>query len=119
MELFTKKEILHNFPYEGLSVTVDKTTTGTEVVNGRKILRAGAVLVGVGGSNLKDRSRKVTQAAADATAADGILLHDVDVTDEDAVVSMVIKGTVRADRVANYADTLDAALPNITFITGV
>lgn len=118
MELFTKKEILHNFPYEGLSVTVDKATTGTELVDGRKILRAGTILAGVGGSNLKDRSLKV-QKAPDATAADGILLHDVDLTDEDAVVSMVIKGTVRADRVVDYADTLDALLPNITFIQGV
>lgn len=118
MELFTKKEILHNFPYEGLSVTVDKTTTGTETVDGRKILRAGTILVGAGGSNLKDRKRKVKKAT-DETAADGILLHDVDVTDEDAVVSMIIKGTVRADRVAGYTDALDALLPNITFIKGV
>lgn len=119
MEIFTKKEILHNFPYEGISVTVDKATEGTELVDGRKILRAGAILGGSSASIFKDRKQKVVKTTAAGEIVDGILLHDVDVTDEDAVVSMVIKGTVRADRVLEYDAALDAKLPNIHFVTGV
>ena len=48
-------EILHNTPYEAISVLVDKTTTGTVVENGRTVLKAGAILSGVGGSIFEDR----------------------------------------------------------------
>ena len=44
--IFNEKEILHNLDYEAISVTVDKTTTGTVDEGGRKILKAGTFLAG-------------------------------------------------------------------------
>lgn len=118
MKVQTSQEILHNLPYEAISVTVDATTEGTEIVNGRKLLKAGTVLYGDGGSIFEDRTRKVKKAAAN-TAADGILLYDVDLTDGDAAVALVYRGTVRSDRVVGYTSELDSALPQIKFVAGV
>ncbi|EKB54468.1 hypothetical protein [Facklamia hominis] len=114
---FTSKEILHNLPYTALTVTVDKTTTGTVDEKGRKILPAGTVVFGDGASVFKDRTKKVKKSTGEE--ADGIILHDVDVTDGDKEVAMVYQGTVRSDRVIDYADTIDKALPQIKFIKGI
>ena len=90
--LFNNAEILHNTPYEAISVLDDKTTTGTVVESGRTILKAGAILSGVGGSIFEDRTKKVKVETnpSEATYVDGILLYDVDVTEKDAVASLVL-----------------------------
>jgi len=119
---FGNAEILHNTPYEAISVLVDKTTTGTVVENGRTVLKAGAILSGVGGSIFEDRTKKVKVETnqSEATYIDGILLYDVDVTDKDAVASLVYRGTLREDKIG--ADTVDAnvkaKLPHIQFVKG-
>lgn len=115
---FGEKEILHNYDYEAISVTVDKTTTGTVVENGRTLLKAGTPLFGDGASIWTDRTKKVKKAAAN-TDVDGILLHDIDLTDGDAVTAMVYRGTVRSDRVIGYTTDLDTALKHIQFVAGV
>lgn len=97
--LGTGKNILHNLPYESISVTVDKASTGTELVNGRKILPAGTLLGGVGGSIFDDRSRKATATTGASGNVDGITLNAIDLTVDDQAVAMVYRGTVRADRV--------------------
>lgn len=115
----TELQILHNLDYHAISVTVDKSTSGTVVENGRKILKAGAILGGVSASVFTDRKQKVAQTTPAGETVDGILQHDVDVTDQDAVVSMIYQGTVRSDRVAGYEATLDAKLPQIKFVNGI
>ncbi|MBS4462824.1 MULTISPECIES: hypothetical protein [unclassified Facklamia] len=120
--LGTQKEILHNLPFEALSVTVDKSTTGTKTINGRKMLLAGTIVAGDGVSVFENRAKKVKTVTTPATAEriDGILLHDVDVTEGDATASMVFRGTVREDKIGN--GTVDAnvktKLPHIVFIKG-
>ena len=120
--LFNNAEILHNTPYEAISVLVDKTTTGTVIENGRTILKAGAILSGDGASIFEDRTKKVKVETKPSEAAyvDGILLYDVDVTEKDAVASLVYRGTLREDKIGS--GTVDAnvksKLSHIQFVKG-
>ena len=122
-QLFTTQEILHNLPYEAISVTVDKATTGTVVENGRKVLKDGTLLAGDGASIFEDRTKKVKKLTGDATATyvDGILLYDVDVTDGDATASCVYRGTVREDRCSGGSvdANVKVKLAHIQFVKGV
>ena len=119
---FGNTEILHNTPYEAISVLVDKTTTGTVTENGRTVLKAGAILSGDGASIFADRTKKVKVETnpSEATYVDGILLYDVDVTEKDAVASLVYRGTLREDKIGS--GTVDAnvkaKLPHIQFVKG-
>ncbi|CRH93182.1 Uncharacterised protein [Chlamydia trachomatis] len=119
MKIGGEKEILHNLPYEAISVTVDKTTEGTILEDGKKILKAGTIVAGDGASIFDDRTKKVKKVTSGASKADGITLHDVDLTKGNAVVALVYAGTVRSDRVAEFAEETKAALPRIQFVKGV
>ena len=65
----------------------------------------------------EDRSKKVK---ANATAPDGVLLYDADVTEGDAVASLVYRGTLRADKVngGTVSDAIKGKLPHIQFVKG-
>lgn len=117
-KLFGNAEILHNLPYEAISVTVDKSTTGTVDENARKILKAGALLAGDGASIFADRSKKVK---ANTEGPDGVLLYDVDVTEGDATASLVYRGTLREDKVngGTVPEGAKTALKHIQFVKGV
>lgn len=121
--LFNVAEILHNLPYEAISATLDATTTGTVIENGRKVLKAGTILAGDTTSIFKDRTKKVKAVATVSTATfiDGILLYDADVTDGDAIVPVVYRGTIREDKLTggSLADSGKALLPHIQFVKGV
>ena len=122
--IFNEKEILHNLDYEAISVTVDKTTTGTVDEGGRKILKAGTFLAGDGKSIFEDRTKKVKKLTNDAAATyvDGVALHDVDLTDGDAVVACVFKGTLREDKCNSGAAVegkVKEKLNLIKFVKGV
>lgn len=117
MKFGISKNILHNMPYESISVTVSKDTTGTEMINNRKVLPAGTVLAGVDGSVFDDETQaRLAVKATGEAVADGITLNDVDVTDRDGSVALVFRGTVYADKIVDYADTLKAQLPGIKFV---
>ncbi|XHX28090.1 head decoration protein [Streptococcus dysgalactiae subsp. equisimilis] len=120
----TSKEILHNLPYEAISVTLDSNEIG------KKVVPAGTILAGVLKSVFKDRTQKVKEVKngdlASAKHVDGILLTDVDLTNGDATGSCVYRGTVNADKLAdtsiaenakNYEE-LAKKLPHIQFIKG-
>ena len=117
-KLFGNAEILHNSPYEAISVTVDKSTTGTVDENARKILKAGTLLAGDGASIFADRSKKVK---ANTEAPDGVLLYDVDITEGDATASLVYRGTLREDKVngGTVPEGAKTALKHIQFVKGV
>ena len=117
MKLFASKNILHNMPYEAISVTVKQDATGTETIDGRNILKAGALLVGDGGSAFDDRELLVTTTDG-AEGVDGILLNDIDLTDKDAVAAMVYRGTVREELVngGDVSEAVKDALHLIKFV---
>ncbi|EOZ4442357.1 TPA: head decoration protein [Streptococcus pyogenes] len=117
----TSKEILHNLPYEAISVTLDSSELD------EKIIKAGAVLAGKEKSVFEDRTQKVKEVKNGEISSEnnicGILLTDVDLTNGDAVGSCVYRGTINADKLAdpsiaeNYKD-LKEKLPHIQFIEG-
>lgn len=85
---------------------------------GRKIIKAGTP---VGGSTdvLTNRQTVLSQST---TAAQGILLHDVDVTDGDTNATLVLKGQVdllKLDAsVVTLVTTAKSQLKNIIFMNG-
>lgn len=100
-------QILFNVQNQmSVGVKIAKNFAGAVTENGRKIVKAGYPLAG----DLTDRSENFDAAETDletgTTSCDGILLHDVDVTDSDANCSLLIWGFVNLDRV----DATTAAL---------
>ena len=118
MKLFASKNILHNSPYEAITVTVKQGAASTEVIDGRNILKAGALLVGDGGSIFDDRELLVAPTDGVEGGVDGILLNDVDVTDKDAVAALVYRGTVREELVngGEVSEAVKDALHLIKFV---
>ncbi|HEN2461033.1 TPA: head decoration protein [Streptococcus agalactiae] len=117
----TSKEILHNLPYEAISVTLDAN------VFGKGLASAGTVLAGDGASVFKDRTKKVKPVrnaeVSGADHIDGILLTDVDLSKGDATGALVYRGTVNSDKLvdqelAKDTSTLATKLPHIVFVKG-
>lgn len=89
-------QILFNVQNQmSVGIKLAKNFSGAVTENGRKIVKAGTPLSG----DLTTRNTAFV-AAADTTApAVGILLHDVDVTDNDANATLLIWGFVNLSRV--------------------
>ena len=87
-------QILYNvFQQMSVSIKIGKGFAGAVTENGRKIVKAGTPLTG----DLTNRAVAFTAAGADN--AKGVLLHDVDVTEQDANATLLIWGFVNLDRV--------------------
>ena len=87
-------QILFNVQNQmSVGVKIAQNFSGAVTENGRKIVKAGTPLTG----DLTDRS--VAFTAATDSAAVGVLLHDVDVTDADANCTLLIWGFVNLDRI--------------------
>lgn len=100
--LAAPQQILFNVQNQmSVPILVDKTMASV-TVDGRKVVKAGTPLSG----DLTARGTAF-KAAADATApAVGVLLHDVDITDNNANGTLLIWGFVNLDRL----DSATAAL---------
>ena len=100
--LAAPQQILFNVQNQmSVSVLVDSTMASV-TVDGRKVVKAGTPLNG----DLTARGTAF-KAAADTTApAVGVLLHDVDITDNNANGTLLIWGFVNLDRL----DSATAAL---------
>lgn len=122
MELTTKsygapKDILYILDdYTAITVNVSATgvTAGTD---GRKIVPAGTVIGGV----LADPTEAAVAAAGGsgegAVAAEGVLMHDVDVTAGDALGTMIVRGVLDGTKLpANITANQKATLPMITVV---
>lgn len=86
--------------------------------NGRKIIKAGSA---IGGSTNVLMNRQTALAkVADATAQ-GLLLHDVDVTDGNGNGTILIAGYVDVNKIAEDtipAEEVQTALSRIVFMKG-
>ena len=100
--LAAPQQILFNVQNQmSVPILVDKTMASV-TVDGRKVVKAGTPLNG----DLTARGTAF-KAAADSTApAVGVLLHDVDITDNNANGTLLIWGFVNLDRL----DSATAAL---------
>lgn len=92
--LATPQQILFNVQNQmSVPILVDKTMASV-TVDGRKVVKAGTPLSG----DLTARNTAF-KAAVDTTApAVGVLLHDVDITDNNANGTLLIWGFVNLDR---------------------
>ena len=92
--LAAPQQILFNVQNQmSVPILVDKTMASV-TVDGRKVVKAGTPLSG----DLTARGTAF-KAAADTTApAVGVLLHDVDITDNNANGTLLIWGFVNLDR---------------------
>lgn len=105
-----------------IEVTIDKDTTGTELDNGRKMLRAGNPIGTIGADMLADKTAKGSfiNDGTNGGQVRGILIHDIDLTDGvDVKATMLVEGLVND---GNLPVTYDAAViaalsPKITFVT--
>lgn len=113
----TAKDILYLLDdYTAIAVNVSATgvTAGTD---GKKIVPAGTVIGGV----LEDPTQAAVAAAGGsgegAVAAEGVLMHDVDVTDGDALGTMIIRGVLDGTKLpANITAAQKATLPMIVVV---
>lgn len=114
-EISVSQEILYDSHYKAVPVTIDAEQV--DAVDGRKIVPAGTLILGVGGSVFDDRSRKAQPTTASGEI-DGVLLHDVDVTHGDAGGSLVYAGSVWANKVQpSVTANVKSKLNQIKFIT--
>lgn len=113
-----KNQILFAVEHQvSMGIVVD-TTCGV-VENGRKIAKAGTPVTG----NLDERTTAFTPAVTTTGASNavGILLHDVDVTDDDNNGTVLLFGFVNTNRIdettkAKITTEVKAALPMIKFV---
>lgn len=114
-EIGVTKEILYDSRYKAIPVTIDAEQV--DAVDGKKIVEAGALILGVDGSVFDDRSSKAQPTTASGEI-DGVLLYDVDVTHGDATGSLVYAGSVWANKVEPSVTTnVKTKLNQIKFIT--
>lgn len=97
------------------------TNTGIDAdAEGRKILKAGTP-VGGGTNVLMNRQTVLTKQTG--ANAQGVVLHDVDVTAGQANATLVIEGVIDYEKVdedvqALYTSTVLGAMPKITIMKG-
>ena len=88
--------------------------------DGRKIIKAGSA---VGGTTSVLTSRQTAlQKTTTATQAQGVLLHDLDVTDGDANGTMLVFGFIDLNKIdtdAQPASDVQEALTKITFMKSI
>ena len=112
-----KNQILFAVEHQvSMGIVVDTTCGVAE--NGRKIAKAGTPVTG----NLDERTTAFTPAVtSEASNAVGILLHDVDVTDDDNNGTVLLFGFVNTNRIdettkAKITAEVKDALPMIKFV---
>lgn len=97
------------------------TNTGVDAnSDGKKILKAGTP---VGGSTNVLMNRQTVLTKQTGANAQGVLLHDVDVTAGQANATLVIEGVIDYEKVdedvqALYTGTVTGAMPKITIMKG-
>ena len=117
-------QILFNVePQVSVGIVVDDSVQATANSLGKKIVKAGTPITG----SLDARTTAFTAAATSGTTGNeksnavGILLHDVDVTDDDNNGTVLLFGFVNTNRIdettkAKITAEVKAALPMIKFV---
>ena len=105
-----------------LAFTISAIVGSTGVTNnaeGRKIIPAGTPVGGTT-SVLATRSTvlQVTNTNSNGANAQGVLLHDVDVTNGNTNAQVVIRGVVDSSKCPTIDATAKTALTLITFVNG-
>lgn len=85
-------QILFDTLYKGCGIVVSKSSSDYVTEGGRKIVKAGTPMVG----SLTERGTAFTTGTSGAV---GVLIHDVDITDENANGSLMYWGSVDLNKV--------------------
>lgn len=118
-KLGAPKQILLN-PDLQFSVGIVVSNAKFVEEGGKKLVKAGTPMVG----NLDARTTAFTVVgSSDANKVQGVLLHDVDVTNGNANGTLLISGFVNTNRIdtttkAMISETVKAAIPTVKFIAG-
>lgn len=107
-------------PDNAFEIGVQVTNTGvTADANGRKIIKAGTP-VGGATSVLETRNTVlvVTNLASDGAKAQGVLRHDVDVTEGANNGTLIVRGEVDSSKCPTIVAEAKAALTHIIFVNG-
>ena len=107
-------------PDNAFEIGVQVTNTGvTADANGRKIIKAGTP-VGGATSVLETRNTVlvVTNLASDGAKAQGVLRHDVDVTEGANNGTLIVRGEVDRSKCPTIVAEAKAALTHIIFVNG-
>lgn len=108
------KEILATKNFSGIGVMVDDVGV-VAGKNGLKIVKAGTVVGGTTKATLINEQEPV--AKKEDGDAEGVLLHDVDVTEGPGVGTMVIRGEIDLDKIEEpNALSIAALASRILFI---
>ena len=113
-------------PHLAFTINVQVGNTGVSTVGGRKIIPAGTPIGGpVSALETRDTVLKVAtggSAGGSGVAgaqAQGVLRHDVDVTNGNANAEMVVTGVVDTSKCPDTLETnAKTALKNIVFVNG-
>ena len=118
-KLGAPKQILLN-PDLQFSVGIVVSNAKFVEEGGKKLVKAGTPMVG----NLDARTTAFTVVeSSDANKVQGVLLHDVDVTNGNANGTLLISGFVNTNRIdsttkAMISENVKAAIPTVKFIAG-
>ncbi|WP_378955388.1 hypothetical protein [Pelosinus sp. sgz500959] len=127
-DYFSTKTIL-KFPdhYVGVAVTVDDTDIAANA-DGKKIVPAGTIAGGIGGSVLADNTRMVQEKNSAgaigvdnaAVDAEGVLLSSVDVTYGPAAGTIIVHGFIDKSKLptAPHANAITALKGSVFFMGG-
>ena len=114
-----EKDVALN-PDNLFEIGVQVANTGVSAnADGRKIIPAGTP---VGGSTsvlvTRNTVLTVTNTSATGENAQGVLRHDVDVTDGNANATMIVRGEVDESKCPTIASEAKTALVHIIFVNG-
>lgn len=107
-------------PDNAFEIGVQVGNTGVSAdANGRKIIKAGTPVGGTV-SALKTRSTvlSVTNSSASGANSQGVLRHDVDVTDGNANATLIVRGEIDSSKCPTIAAEAETALTHIIFVNG-
>lgn len=107
-------------PDNAFEIGVQVGNTGVSAdSNGRKIIKAGTPVGGtVSALETRNTVLSVTNTSSNGANAQGVLRHDVDVTNGNANATMIVRGEVDSSKCPTIAAEAKTALIHIIFVNG-
>lgn len=107
-------------PDNAFEIGVQVGNTGVSAdSNGKKIIKAGTPVGGtVSALETRNTVLSVTNTSSNGANAQGVLRHDVDVTNGNANATMIVRGEVDSSKCPTIVTEAKTALTHIIFVNG-
>ena len=107
-------------PDNAFEIGVQVGNTGVSAdSNGRKIIKAGTPVGGtVSALETRNTVLNVTNTSSNGANAQGVLRHDVDVTNGNANATLIVRGEVDSSKCPTIVAEAKTALTHIIFVNG-